>query len=282
MKESRSNLGRIIEFLGKIDRRIIYLVIGVVVALPLITHSKMEIRISEEVKHAFTYVDSVLPPGSVILVSIDYDASSEPELTPMFRAVLTHAFQRGHKVIYMGHWALGLPLAQLDLEEIAQDMKKEYGVDYVNLGYRPGFITVMLAMGEEIRDIYSSDYQGVPIDSIPMLKDVHNYNQIDLIVGFEAGSTGEFWIQYVGSRFDKKMFFGTTGVVAPDLYPYYNSRQILGLIGGLQGAAEYETLLKREVRAVYGMPAQSYAHIAILVFILIGNISYIFRKREEA
>ncbi|HIE06156.1 MAG TPA: hypothetical protein EYP58_05090 [bacterium (Candidatus Stahlbacteria)] len=270
-----------IEFLGKIDRRIIYLVIGVVVTLPLITRSKMPIRVSEEVARPFVYIDSVLVPGSVILISIDYDASSEPELTPMFRAVLTHAFRKGHKVIYMGHWALGLPLAQLDLEEIAHTMGKEYGIDYVNLGYRPGFITVMLAIGEELRDIYSSDYQGVPIDSIPMLKDIHNYDQIDLIVGFEAGSTGEFWIQYVGSRFDKKMFFGTTGVVAPDLYPYYNSRQIIGLIGGLQGAAEYETLIKEEVRAVYGMPAQSYAHIAILLFIIIGNISYILRKRKE-
>ncbi|HID32051.1 MAG TPA: hypothetical protein EYP24_01575 [bacterium (Candidatus Stahlbacteria)] len=270
-----------IEFLGKIDRRVIYLVIGVVVALPLITRSKMPIRVSEEVTKPFVYIDSILPPGSVILISIDYDAASEPELTPMFRAVLTHAFMRGHKVIYMGHWALGLPLAQKDLEEIAHKMGKTYGVDYVNLGYRPGFVTVMLAMGKELRDIYSSDYQGIPIDSIPMMRNIHNYDQIDLIVGFEAGSTGEFWIQYVGARFNKKMFFGTTGVVAPDLYPYYASGQIIGLIGGLKGAAEYETVINLPARGVFGMPAQSFAHVAILIFIIIGNISYILRKRKE-
>ncbi|RKX70415.1 hypothetical protein DRP53_05105 [candidate division WOR-3 bacterium] len=269
-----------IELLDKLDRRIIYLVIGIVVAYPLIVHPVMPIRVSEEVKRAYEFVEDSLPSGSVILISIDYDAASEPELTPMFRAVLTHAFRKGHKVIYMGHWALGLPLAQKDLEEIAHRMGKTYGVDYVNLGYRPGFVTVMLAMGRELRDIYSSDYQGIPIDSIPMMANIHNYDQIDLIIGFEAGSTGEFWIQYVGSRFNKRMFFGTTGVVAPDLYPYYASGQILGLIGGLKGAAEYETQIGHPARGVFGMPAQSFAHLAILIFIVIGNIGYILRRRR--
>ena len=85
---------------------------------------------------------------------------------------------------------------------------------------------------------------------------------------------------------------GVTAVEAPLLYPYYPS-QLVGLMGGLQGAAEYETALLDEydrlaafppdqVRAATAkMGPQTVAHIVILLFVLIGNISMIVAKRRE-
>jgi len=95
--------------LATIDRRIIFLLIGIVVIIPLILKLRMPVRISQEVRSAYETLED-LPAGSVVLASIDYDATSAPELTPMFRAFLRQCFRNKLKVIYTGHLAIGLPL----------------------------------------------------------------------------------------------------------------------------------------------------------------------------
>ncbi len=271
------------EFLKKlatIDRRIIYLTIGVVVIIPLLLKLKFPIRISKEVQMAYDTVDN-LPEGSIVMVSIDYDATSAPELTPMFRSLLRQCFRKKLRVIYTGHLAIGLPLAQFDLDMITKEMNAVYGVDYINIGYRPGYVAVMLGIGREIRDFFATDYKGVPIDSFPMMKGIHNYNDINLIVDFAHGFTPEQWAQYVVARFGVKMFAGVTGVVAPSLYPYLQSGQLTGIIGGLQGAAEYETLVGKAETGTFGMPAQSFGHLLILLFIVLGNIGFFLLRRKQ-
>ncbi len=269
------------ERLGEIDRRIIYAIIGIAVIVPLVLKIKMPIRVSDTVRNAYHSVDR-LQSGSIVMISIDYDAASEPELQPMLIAVLRHCFKKDIKVVLLGHWALGLPLGEIALNKVAAEYKKVYGADYINLGYRPGYSALMVGIGREIRDFFSTDYRGVPLDSFPFMRKVHNYQQIDLLVGLEAGATGDAWVQFAGARFGLKMFLGATGVSAPDLYPYIQANQITGLIAGLQGAAEYEILVKETGTGTLGMPTQSVVHGLIILFIILGNLSYfILRKKNK-
>lgn len=267
--------------LGELDRRVIYAIIGLAIVIPLVLKLIMPIRVSDTVHNAFMSIEN-LPAGSIVMISIDYDASSEPELQPMLIAILRHCFRKNIKVILTGQWALGLPLGEIALSRTATEYNKKYGVDYVNLGYRPGYTALMVGIGREIRDFFSTDYKNIPIDSFEFMRKVHNYNQIDLLVGLEAGATGDAWVQFAGGRFGQKMFFGATGVVAPDLYPYLQAKQITGLIAGLQGAAEYETLIKHAGTGTLGMPTQSVVHGLIILFIILGNLSYfILRKKRQ-
>ena len=268
------------EKMSKIDRRIIYLIIFLVVFLPLLFGIKMRVSISPAVQSAYDAINK-LPEGSVIMVSIDYDAASMPELQPMLKSVLRHAFSKNLKVVLLGFWPLGLPLGTEGLNEVAGEYHKIYGVDYVNLGYRPGDVAVMVSMGENIRRFFLSDYKGKSCDSIPLMKHIKNYNDIAIIVGLEAGSTGDWWVMYVGARFHQRIILGVTAVMAASAYPYLQAKQIDGLIGGLKGAAEYESLIKHPGFASIGMSAQSWAHIAIIVFIIIGNIGYFMERRRR-
>lgn len=268
------------ERIGAIDRRIIYLIIGLAVIIPLSLKIMMPIRVSNTVRNAFNSIDR-LPAGSIVMISIDYDAASEPELQPMLIAVLRHCFKKDLKVILMGHWALGLPLGEIALNRVSAEYNKKYGIDYVNLGYRPGYTALIVGLGREIRDFFSVDYKNVPIDSFPFMRKVHNYNDIGLLVGLEAGATGDAWVLYAGARFGLKMFLGATGVVAPDLYPYIQANQITGLVSGLQGAAEYETLVKEIGTGTLGMPTQSVVHGLIILFIILGNLSYFVLRKKK-
>jgi hypothetical protein len=55
----------------------------------------------------------------------------------------------------------------------------------------------------------------------------------------------------------------------------------------MKGAAEYEALVATELgvegrrRATEGMSSQSAAHLAIMAFVIIGNIGYFASKRRR-
>ncbi len=68
--------------------------------------------------------------------------------------------------------------------------------------------------------------------------------------------------------------------MAPNYYNYLQSGQIFGLIGGLRGAAEYEELVNHPGKAVRGMFVQSIAHLLIVAFIILGNVTYIIERRR--
>ncbi len=268
------------ERLASVDRRILYLLLSLAVVLPLIIKPKTKIRISEPVRQAYEAVDK-LPAGSVIMISIDFDPSSAPEVQPMLIGVLHHAFRNNLKVLISGQLALGLPLAEMALNQVAPQHGKVYGRDYLNLGYRPGGTALMVGIGKEIRDYFNTDYKGIPIDSFEFMRSVHTYRDIGLLVVLAHGATADYWVQYAGGRYNEPIIVGCTGVNAPNMYVYLRAHQIRGLIGGLQGASEYETLVERPGSATLGMPAQSAGHGLIIALLIIGNLGYILSRRKE-
>lgn len=268
------------ERMASIDRRILYVLLALVVALPLVLKPKAAIRVSEPVRGAFQAVDR-LPAGSVVMVSIDFDPSSAPELQPMLVALLRHCFRKDLKVLVTGQLALGLPMAEIALNQVAPEAGAVYGEDYVNIGYRPGYTALMVGIGRELRDFFRTDYRGVPVDSFPFMRSVHTYRDIALLVTLAHGAVADVWIQYVGGRFDQEIVAGVTGVNAPGMYQYLQAGQIAGLVGGLQGAAEYETLVGQPGSATLGMPAQAWAHALIILLLVIGNAGYLLARRKE-
>ncbi len=271
---------KIWERLSKIDRRVIYLLLALVIIIPIVFKIPSTVAVSKAARMAYDAVDK-LPAGTPIIFSTDFDPASMPELKPMMVAMLRQAFEKKLKVIMMGHWPTGIPLSTLILEQVAKEFNAEYGVDYVNLGYRPGAGLVMIQMGKEIRSVYDIDTKGNPVDSLPMMKSIHNYSDIGLVACFEAGSMGDIWVQYAWGRFGVKIIMGTTAVVTPDSYPYLAAHQIEGLIGGMAGAAAYEKLISHPDKAMIRMSSQAWAHILIIVFIIIGNVGYFMMRRME-
>jgi len=275
---------KFLEQLGRLDRRIIYALVFLATAVPLILNIRLPMPVSPEVKSAFEAVDK-LKEGDVILISTDYGPSSAPETQPMLEAILSHAFQKNVKVLLMTHWRFeGLIMGIEGIDKIAKKYHKEYGKDYLVLGYRPGGTAVMIGMAEDFRNIFSTDNAGKPLDSYPIYKEIAgddgilNYKDIDLLVGLEAGSIGNFWIMIVNARYKVPMIMGTTAVITPEFFAFYQSGQIEGLLGGLKGAADYETLLGVMGFASKGMVSQFAVHVLIILLILLGNLSDIARR----
>ena len=101
-------------------------------------------------------------------------------------------------------------------------------------------------------------------------------------ISLGAGNPGvEAWYVFGKDKYKFELGGGCTGVIAPGLYPLLRSGQINGLIGGLRGAAEYESLIGQKGKAVAGMDAQSATHLAIIVLVIMCNLFY-FSLRAPA
>jgi hypothetical protein len=77
------------------------------------------------------------------------------------------------------------------------------------------------------------------------------------------------------------MISGVTAVSAPDFFAYLHSRQLVGLLGGLRGAADYEEMAGLPGRGIDGMGPQTFGHILIVLFIIAGNIGYLMSRRKR-
>lgn len=271
----------IIERFEKIDRRIIFLLVLLAVIIPLLFPIGFKIKVSEPVQKFYDAIEA-LPPGSMVLVSSEYDPSTMPEVYPMNQALARHCFAKDLKIIGMGLWPQGIPLNQASMEQAAEEYGKEYGVDYVNLGYKAGGIVVISSAAENIPKTFPLDYAGRRIGEFEIMTGVRNFDNIDLIISLSAGDPGvREWIMIAQGRYGKKVAGGVTAVSAPAFYPYLNAGQLQGLIGGMKGAAEYETILETSGTASRGMDAQSIAHGLIIFFILFANFFYLLGKRRK-
>ncbi len=119
---------------------------------------------------------------------------------------------------------------------------------------------------------------------------VTNFDNVKAIINISGGSGTEYWINYANGRYNAKLAIGVTGVMTSDYYPFLQSGQIFGLIGGMKGASEYEHLAeeggyiskeKDQLTASKSMPIQTTTHIVIILFIVIGNVGYFMTKGKK-
>ncbi|MCC7144658.1 MAG: hypothetical protein IT349_21365 [Candidatus Eisenbacteria bacterium] len=282
--------GGIADKIGRIPRRAIFVVIALSVIIPLFLRLVFPIKPSPIVEHIFDRIEA-LPPGSRILLSLDYSPSTAPENHPMASAVARHALERDCQLYIMSLWATGPIQCSLLADEVikAEFADKQEGVDWINLGYRAGNQGLINAILLDLKAMFNTDAGGRAIDQSPMMREVRNLKDMDLIVAIGSGVPGvKEWVQFAGDRGNIPIAGGVTAVEAPLLYPYY-PQQLLGLMGGLQGAAEYESALiakyprYRETgsTAVRLMGPQAVAHTVIILLVILGNTAYVIERRRK-
>jgi hypothetical protein len=272
------------ERLLELDRRWIFVGIALAVVIPIVTgYALPQGKPAPPTVAVHDYIEA-LKPGEVVMVAFDYSPSSMPELHPQALAVVRHLMQRNIRVISVSLNAQGTALGREVMATIAEEVGARDGVDYAHLGFKPGGSQVILGMGESIERVYPTTADGRPTAGLPVMEGVETYDDIALLVDFAAGNIPFAWIAYAGERYDQQLVAGITAVMATDLYPYLQSDQLIGLINGLKGAAEYERLMGLDpavAPGMLGMSAQSIAHLLIIVLVIAGNVAYFAAGRHR-
>ncbi len=268
----------------QIDRRIIYSLMFIGVTIPFyVSWPPIRIEVSPEVEDTFKIIDQIPPNSNPLLLSFDYDPASAAELTPMAKTVLHHCFSKEIRVLVISlqYSGLGAGIASEVVPEIAAEYGREKNVDWAFLGFQPNAGVAMLQIGEDIKTTFPIDYYGTPVDEIPLMESIQNYDQIPAVLSLASTAVGEFWAVYAGSRYGVTILTGLTAVYVADIQPFYQTGQIKGVLGGLKGAAEYEKKVGILGDGTGGMRSQKVAHYLIIIFILIGNIAYLTTRRRQ-
>ncbi len=262
-----------------LDRRIIFILMALGVTLPLLVNIGLPVRITPDVQNIYDYING-LKPGDVLIISYDHDTGTLPEMVPMSTAILRHAFSKNLRLIGMALNAEGAAIGRQAFRRVGAEFNKEEGIDFAFLGYRPEITAAVMGMGTSIQRVFPKDDRGIPVDEIPLMKTVHNYNDISLVVSVADADAPVYWVNYGNARFQVKVAPAVTAVMATTFFPFIDSHQVIGMIAGLKGAAEYERLIKKTEAASRGMDAQSIAHLVVIGFILVGNIAFFMGRKQ--
>jgi hypothetical protein len=281
----------ILSFMGReVDRRTIFLFIAVATSVPLLFNITFSEKATPIVRDVFNKIEN-LPPGSKVLLSYDYGPTMAPEVEPMSNAFVRHCLAKGHRLYLMALWATGQSQIATAVDSIIlREFKNaKYGVDYINIGFKAGGTGVLNVIITDFRKMYLTDVNGVDLDSFPIFKGIKSLRDMDLLISIGGGYPGvKEWILFAGAPGNIPTAGGCAAVSAPLLYPYYPT-QMVGLLGGIKGAAEYESELKRKYPRFSNMPTpgikmmgpQTLAHLVVMAFIIIGNIAFFISKRKE-
>jgi len=163
-----------------LDRRLIFLLVGVVTLLPLLYPVGLPIRVSPEVRKVYDYMES-LPEGAVLLLSLDFDPASKPELYPMSVALLRHAFRKHLKVLGLTLWVTGTAWLSRPLPGSARERQRK-GEGLRVSGYAPGEANAIISMGQDFYAAFPADYYGAKTADLPVLKDVHTLRDVQYAI----------------------------------------------------------------------------------------------------
>jgi len=276
----------ILERLEYVDRRFLFITLAFAVILPLIFPVPLPLYVSQMVQDMYDAIED-LPEGSIVLVSVDYDPSGKPELEPFHIALTHHLMRKNIRMVIVSLWPAAPPLTEKVLKEVGVETTygKVRGVDFTNLGFKEGKQIVMTSMGNSIRNTFPTDQNGTPVSELPLMHEVENYSDVEMLINISAGSPGvKEYVQVVQSRYGIQMVGACTAVSGPDYVPYYQAtpKQLTGLAAGMKGAAEYEKLVGLPGQAMSGMAAQSASHLLLIAFIVFGNVVFFLRRRGGA
>ena len=271
------------ERLQNIDRRIIYVVLLLAISLPFLFPIGLPVTASSGTQTIYDAIEA-LPTGSVVGLSFDYTPGTYSEIHPQAIAVFQHVLMRPDlKAVLFGFWQAGPMFADEILQKEQVDlMGKEYGIDFVNLGFIPGGEAGMAAFAADIHATAPVDHAGNNIADLPMMADIKTANDIGFLFSFNAGNPGIVeMLRQVQGPYKIEYAAGGSALAVPINMPYVNSGQMIGLLSGLSGAAEYESLIAKPAMGIASMDAISMSQLVIIFFIILGNIGFFLNKNRQ-
>ncbi len=274
--------------LQRFDRRWIFAIMGLAIIIPLYLPIGFPIKARPMTKAAFNAVEE-LHAGDVVLVSLDLDPASTAELEPYYRAVILQLKRKGVKLAITTLWYQAPPLVERWIRDTIQtaidptDRAYVRDQDYVYLGFREGKQNVILGMGADLPHVFGGvTDDGTPYATIPWLKNIRGLADFKLMVLVSAGAPGaKEYVQFAQNRYNLRMVAVTTAVSVTDLAPYYQSGQLLGIVAGLAGSAEYEVLIGKPSIGVQGADVLNTGHGVVIIAIVLGNLAYFAGRRRK-
>jgi hypothetical protein len=265
--------------LEDIPREILYALLLICIIVPMLFPIGFPVPISAEVQRWYDTIDK-LPAGSAVMVDFGYSGGGEPELAPFAVATYAQLFKKtGIKVVAMATSSEGPLLYEKAMAELnPARFGKEYGKDYIMIGYIAGTETAMAAVGKSISATTSTDYKGTPLSQYTIMKGVDKAEDFALLIEYTTGGDqSEGWVRQWYTSYHTPYLCCVLAMMVPTMLPYQKAGQIVSVVSGAQ-SGQLEILAQAPGRGVKSADVISITHMLCIAFVVIGNIAYFGKK----
>lgn len=260
-------------------RKIFYAVMFLLAIIPVIRPFGMPVHLSEQTEGFYDQI-AELPPGSKIVFGITL---TEPPVAArtFYYALLSYIYQNDLKVIYV---PLGVG-GELACEYastyggIVEEYGLKYGEDYVIMPFLSGEETAMAAVATNFRQAYSMDVRGTPIDDIPLLDGIKDFNDIDLAIAqYGIFTFGEMFVRQWGVKYEPILIIGQFYGIAP----YWGTYVIGNIDATLKAMAEMEYLVGIPGEELIRLDSQNLQGAFTIIIVFVSIIVWAVGGRKMA
>ncbi len=182
---------------------------------------------------------SALPESAAVLVAFDYQPALTGELEAAAGPLMHHLFYRGARLTFVSTQPMGPALAEHFMDRMAATHAFQPADRYINLGYLAGGATgVFDFLLDPLSYAPPDSRQSAPLQGVQQLAD---YALI--VVLTDDADTGRIWVEQMTAanlHGQIPLVMVVSAQAEPMMRPYYDSRQLDGLVSGLAGARFYE------------------------------------------
>lgn len=265
-----------------VDRRILYLILFLNIAVFLMFPFKMPATITSPARGLYDAVDS-LQPNDLVMISSNWSASTMAENQPQLEAIIKHLIRKGARFTLVSNEAQSRDLSKRIAAGVTQSSDNAeyhtYGQKWAHLGFVTDLIAAIRGMGSNLSEAVKQDVEGTPIDQLPVLQGAKSLKDYKMVIDVTPSGTLPYWISYRPPNLI--VGYAPTSVMAAEGFTYLDSKQLVGMITGLKGAHEYEQLMGETGLGHKFINAISFSHVLILLFIGLGNLAMIMARRAQ-
>ncbi len=306
-----------------IDRRVLYLLLFVVTSIAVLFRGVILPTSVTEHTIAFYREIMSIPAGSTVFVESDWTYSTRGENLGQLEALLRILHARKIKFVL---YSLTDPQAPLVAEEVLDKLNQEFSdrkqvplrkwEDWVNIEYFPDstsfLASLVLNLPKTLESIQNVAPNGklTSVMKSPVLKDISKLQDVKMLVTITGTNIIRTLIRLLGQPPKVPLTTLVTGVWGPEILNFYTAKLVSGVIIGLHGTVELETMMasgvnlpdahgKVKVRSqtpgeipplqgsvTYGRGMSYYfalhvTFILVILAIILGNVGYFMSRRKR-
>ena len=311
------------EVAQSLDRRILYLLLFVVTSVAVLFRGV--ILPTSVTEHTIAFYREVMsiPSGSTVFVESDWTYSTRGENLGQLEALLRILHARKIKFVL---YSLTDPQAPEVAAEVINKLNQEFvsrkqaplikWEDWVNIEYFPDSTSFLASLVLNLPKTLESIQNVAPSGKLtsvmksPVLEKIHKIQDVRMLVVITGTNIIRTLIRLLGQPPKVPLTTMVTGVWGPEILNFYTAKLVSGVIIGLHGTVELETMMANGVNVLdpngkinvrsqtpgeipalqgsvtYGRGMSYYfalhvTFILVILAIILGNIGYFMTRRKR-
>ena len=215
-----------------------------------------------------------LPADSPVLMIFDYGPAYSTELEASSSSIVGELINSNVPLVFISTSPTGIALADHFMEIVKSQRTLLIEPRIIKLGYLPGDIQGIASFASNpshTLPFTTSGTQAWETQELMNVSDLSGFSAVFLLT--ENPDTARVWVEQAGRYLgDTPILVAASAQAEPMIRPYYESKQIDGLVTGLAGGKAYEQML--ETSGLSGSYWNSFRSglFMIEVIIIIGGI----------